>query len=234
MSRGFRQRLRERLNNQYERDRFVHAQLALLPVGALLLDAGCGSQRYRPACAHLTYRAQDFGGYTRDERPNLGSRKDESWQYEYGQLDYVGNIWRVEEEDASFDAVLCTEVFEHIPYPVETLKEFCRLLRPGGTLILTAPSNCLRHQDPYFFFSGFSDRWYEKFLPEMGFEIELLKPVGDYYSWMGVELARTAVTHSFLAKLLLGPAFAFYMLKKSTPLSVDTLCMGYHVVARRL
>ncbi|MBK9519334.1 MAG: class I SAM-dependent methyltransferase [Anaeromyxobacter sp.] len=230
---SLRQRLRERLNNQYERDRFVHAQLAQLPAGTLLLDAGCGSQRYRPACAHLTYRTQDFGAYSRDEKANLGSRKDDSWRYEYGKLDYVGNIWQVAENDATFDVILCTEVFEHIPHPVETLKEFGRLLKPGGTLILTAPSNCLRHQDPYFFFSGFSDRWYQKFLPENGFEIQLLEPVGDYYSWMGVELARTAVTHSLLTKLLLAPAFLFYMLKRKTQLSVDTLCMGYHVVARR-
>ena len=29
-------------------------------------------------------------------------------------LDYVGDIWEIEERDDSFDAILCTEVFEHI------------------------------------------------------------------------------------------------------------------------
>jgi SAM-dependent methyltransferase len=76
--------------------------------------------------------------------------------------------------------ILCTEVFEHIPYPIETLKEFSRLLKKDGKLLLTAPSNCLRHMDPYFFYSGFSDRWYEKFLNDNGFELESIEAVGDY------------------------------------------------------
>jgi len=71
--------------------------------------------------------------------------------YQYGQIDYIGDIWDIKELDNTFDEILCTEVFEHIPYPNETLKEFSRILKPGGILILTAPSNCLRHMDPYFF-----------------------------------------------------------------------------------
>jgi len=75
----------------------------------------------------------------------------------------------VGEKDGFFDAILCTEVFEHIPFPIETTKEFARLLKPGGKLILTAPANCLRHMDPYFFYSGFSDRFFEKILGDAGF-----------------------------------------------------------------
>ena len=179
---------------------------------------------------HLDYRAQDFGGYVRDDKPMIGAAAE--GDYPYGPLDYVGNIWAVDERDATFDAVLCTEVFEHIPYPAETLREFRRLLKPGGVLILTAPSNCLRHFDPFFFFSGFSDRWFERFLPEAGFTVESLEPVGDYYSWMAVELARTAATHSLAAKLAVLPGFLYYAAKGRTDVSVNSLCMGYHVVAR--
>lgn len=53
--------------------------------------------------------------------------------YNYGLLDYVGDIWDINEVDDSFDAILCKEVFEHIPYPNETLKEFARLLKSGGS-----------------------------------------------------------------------------------------------------
>lgn len=154
--------------------------------------------------------------------------------YQYGQLDYVGDIWSIDEKDETFDAILCTEVFEHIPYPIETIKEFSRLLKKEGKLILTAPSNCLRHMDPYFFYSGFTDRWYEKFLADYGFEIESLTPVGDYYSWLAVEMARTAATHSIFSKLLVAPAFLYFYNKKKTETSVDTLCMGYHVTAKKI
>jgi SAM-dependent methyltransferase len=224
--------LRRRLNNQHVRDEFVVAELKKLPQGALLLDAGCGSQRYRPHCAHLSYRAQDFGQYTVAERPMLGQKTEEE-TYPYGALDYVSDIWNIPEKDGTFDAILCTEVLEHLPYPIETIREFGRLLKPGGVLILTAPSNCLRHMDPIFFSSGFSDRWFERILPENNLQIRKIEPVGDYYSWMLVELARTAQAQSVVAKLLLAPAFLYYSFKQKSEASVNTLCMGYHVLASK-
>ncbi len=154
--------------------------------------------------------------------------------YKYGHIDYIGNIWDIKEADNTFDAILCTEVFEHIPYPIEAVKEFSRLLKSNGVLILTAPSNCLRHMDPYFFYTGFSDRWYETFLNQNGFQQIEITPVGDYYSWMSVEIARTALNNSFLAKLILGPAFLYYFNKNKSQESIDTLCMGYHVIAKKV
>jgi len=154
--------------------------------------------------------------------------------FQYGHLDYVGNIWEIKESDSTFDAILCTEVFEHIPFPIEAVQEFSRLIKDGGVLILTTPGACLRHMDPYFFYSGFSDRWFEKILQDNNFEIEELIPIGDYYSWLGVEIARTISSHGVIAKCLLMPAFLYYFSKKKTPTSVSTLCMGYHVKARKI
>lgn len=231
----FSKNLSKKLNNQYERDDFVIGELKKISAGKIVLDAGCGSQRYRQYCSHLAYKAQDFGQYTTDDKKMMGSDgvggKD---GYQYGTLDYVSDIWNIPESDETFDAILCTEVFEHIPYPAETIKEFSRLLKKNGKLILTAPSNCLRHMDPYFFYSGFSDRWYEKFLKDHGLQIETISAVGDYYSWLAAEMARTANTHSIFAKLALTPAFVYYCNKAKTQASVDTLCMGYHVVATKI
>lgn len=227
----FRDRLRRRLDNQYQREDFVREALAALAPGSSILDAGAGSQRYRPLCSHLVYRAQDFGGYSRDDKPMLGDESTDD--YAYGVLDYTGDIWSIEEVDAHFDAILCTEVLEHIPYPIQAVNELARLLKPGGTMILTVPSNCLRHMDPYFFTTGLSDRWIERILPEAGLRVDRVETVGDYYSWMSVEIARTARVHSFWAKALLAPAFAYFIRKQATPESTSTLCMGYHVVATR-
>lgn len=226
--------VRKRLNNLNERTEWVRTQLELLPAGSLILDAGCGNQQFRKYCQHLCYKAQDFGQYVVDDKKILGAESGglgAEGGYLYGELDYVGDIWNIDEEDNAFDAILCTEVFEHIPFPNETIAEFRRLLKPGGKLILTAPSNCLRHMDPYFYYSGFSDRWYEKILGKYNFSIKEITAVGDYYSWMSVEIVRTAKTHSILAKLVLFPAFLFYFNKKRTKVSIDTLCGGYHVVA---
>jgi len=224
-----------RLNNQFTRDDWIIDQLNKLQSGGRLLDAGCGSQRYRKYCSHLKYAAQDFGQYTTDQKQMIGTvGAGGVGGYEYGPIDYVGDIWAIDEKDGFFDVVMCTEVFEHIPYPIDTIREFSRLLKPGGKLVLTAPSNCLRHMDPYFFYTGFTDRWFEKVLSENGFVIDVLQPVGDYYSWLAVELARTARSASFLSKFLLAPAFIYYLLKKKTELSTNTMCMGYHCVATKV
>jgi SAM-dependent methyltransferase len=205
------------LNNEFERCDFIVSELKKIDTGRLILDAGCGSQPYRKYCTHLIYKAQDFGQYTIDLKKMISFDSiSAEIPFQYGALDYVGDIWDIKEQSNKFDVILCTEVFEHIPYPIETLKEFSRLLKKDGKLILTAPSNCLRHMDPYFYYSGFSDRWYEKFLCENGFKIESLNAVGDYYSWLMVEIARTATSHSIFAKLALISAFLFFYNKKKT------------------
>lgn len=226
----------EKINNFHERKKWVINELYKIPKNSVLLDAGCGNQQFRAYCGHLNYKGQDFGKYVTDKKKMIGQEDGGvggKYGYQYGQLDYVSDIWNIKEVDSTFDAILCTEVFEHIPHPIETIKEFSRLIKSGGTLILTAPNACLRHMDPYFFYTGFSDRWYEKFLPENGFEIEEIVPVGDYYSWLAVEMARTAMTHSILSKILLFPGFLYYFNKKKTKNSIDTLCMGYHIRARK-
>lgn len=204
-----------------------------LPNGSIVLDAGCGDQPYRNICSHLRYRSQDFGQYTNDLKETIhgGKGLHQGASYQYGHLDYTGNIWNIAEENDYFDAIICTEVFEHIPYPAETIQEFSRLLKHGGKLVITAPSNCLRHMDPYFFYSGFSDRWFEHFLAEFEFAIEEINPVGDYYRWIGVEIKRTMSNYSLLAKIFLFPTFLYFYNKKQSEASINTLCLGYHVVA---
>lgn len=42
--------------------------------------------------------------------------------------------------DGAFDAVVSTEVIEHLENPRAVFREFRRLLRPGGSLLLTTPN----------------------------------------------------------------------------------------------
>lgn len=51
-------------------------------------------------------------------------------------------------EDASFDAVLSTQVLEHVGDPRRYLAECFRVLRPGGRLLLSTHGIMVYHPDP--------------------------------------------------------------------------------------
>lgn len=221
-----------KLDNVHARRDFVRFELSKLRSGVRLLDAGAGSQRFRQFCEHLEYQSQDFAAYTKDEMPTLSRAGGSGGAsgYSYGETDYICDICDIPCPNEEFDAVLCTEVLEHLPYPWLAIKEISRIIKPGGKLILTVPSNCLRHMDPYFFFSGFSDHWIRRILSDNGFEVEFIEHVGGYYSWLFVEICRVMRFNLFAAPLLIISAI-YFLLKKDDKRSIATLCMGYHVVA---
>ena len=111
--------------------------------------------------------SQDFAQYD-GKGDGMGMHKG-GW--DQSNLDIISDITAIPEPDASFDAIMCVEVFEHLPEPIKAIQEFARLLKPGGLLILTAPFCSLTHLAPYHFYTGFNRYFYEKHLPANGFRI---------------------------------------------------------------
>lgn len=173
-------------HNAETRDAWVRAQLATLPAGGRLLDAGAGERRYQPDCARLRYVSQDFAQY--DGQGDGRGLQTGRWQA--ASVDLVCDIAAIPAPDASFDAVLCTEVLEHAPEPVAVLRELARLLRPGGVLLLTAPFAALTHFAPYFYHTGLSRYFYEHWLPRLGLTIEEVAANGNFFEYLGQELRR--------------------------------------------
>lgn len=48
---------------------------------------------------------------------------------------------RVDAPDGSFDVILSTEVIEHLENPRAVVREWWRLLKPGGRVVMTTPNN---------------------------------------------------------------------------------------------
>lgn len=135
-----------------------HASLA----HGVLLDVGCGIKPYE----------RTFAPYV---EKYLGLEYSPDSGYRGNKADLCGDAAFLPLADESVDTILCTEVMEHVPNPEKTIEEFARVLRPGGTVITTAPFVYPIH-DAYDFF-----RYSPDGLPAMmkrhGLEIEKVKPL---------------------------------------------------------
>lgn len=159
--------------NRKRRDDWVAMQASKIPVGSKVLDVGAGGCPHRKLFKDCDYFSQDFAQLSYHQIQN---------QDGYGKIDFVSDILDIPVPDESYDAILCTEVIEHIPYPIEAIKEFSRILRPGGTLLITAPLQSGLHQEPYHFYGGYTNYWYEKFLPENDFHDLKIEPNGSLHT----------------------------------------------------
>ncbi|MFI5932503.1 methyltransferase domain-containing protein [Actinoplanes sp. NPDC051494] len=94
--------------------------------GAVLLDAGCGGGLLAPHVAHLGYRhiGVDLG------RPGLAESARR------GVTAVNGDVTALPFADGSADVVAAGEILEHVRDLPGTVAELCRVLRPGGLLVL--------------------------------------------------------------------------------------------------
>ena len=225
--------------NESARVAWLEKALKKIPPGSRILDAGAGEQQFKRLCSHLEYVAQDFGQYD-GAGDGKGLHKG-SW--DRSNLNIVCDITQIPEPDGSFDAIMCIEVFEHLPDPIAAIQEFARLLRPGGGLVLTAPFSSLTHQAPYHFYSGFSRYFYRTHLKGNGFEILDFESNGNFFEYLAQEIrripsvARRYVTDCPGCFERYAMRFVLNMLERFSQRDVrsdELLCFGYHVLARKL
>lgn len=166
-------------------------------LGGKVLDVGCGSQQYRQ---FLNYR-QYFGiEWSVDKRPPV-----------------VADVTQIPFCDGAFDSALCTEVLEHLPEPGRCLDEIHRVVRPGGSVFVTAPMTVHTHSEPHDFYR-YTEYGLRYLLEKHGFEIVTLRRLGGVVSVMashGINLGCEAVSERLdrsalrrLRRLLLLPLSA--------------------------
>ena len=115
-----------------------------VPSGALVLDAGAGFGRHAFELARRGYRtvaidrAADEMVATRATLAAMAESGEAEDKHIVGVL--RGDATALPFPDDCFDAVITSEVLEHIPDDTGALAELRRVLRPGGVLAITVPS----------------------------------------------------------------------------------------------
>jgi ubiquinone/menaquinone biosynthesis C-methylase UbiE len=225
--------------NSLARDTWLESVLKKIPNNAKILDAGAGELANKKYCTHLNYVSQDFCQYE-----GVGDNKGlQTGGWDTRQIDIVSDVSHIPETDASFDVILCSEVFEHLPKHVLALSEFQRLLKEDGVLILTAPFCSLTHFAPYHFNTGFNRYFYEHHLNSLSFVVTEISTNGNYFEYMGQELRRTpSIADKYTSNKIsrVQHVIIRMMLKIRERLSRqdkgsdELLCFGYHVIAKKL
>lgn len=114
---------------------FLKEESAILSNGSKVLDASAGARPYAFLFQHQQYESCDVpGGFYRC-----------SHDFEC----YLDNIPR---PDHFYDAIVLTQVLEHVPNPELVLWELGRITKQGGKLLISVPLNGPLHGEPWHFF----------------------------------------------------------------------------------
>jgi SAM-dependent methyltransferase len=158
---------RERLDQRSDSHEAVTVYLEkYLRPEMVLYDVGCGTKPFKD---FLKDRVQK----------HIGIDIDDGF-YAPEHIDLVGSADNLPVDAASGDAVLSSQVLEHLQDPVASIREAHRALKPGGYFFLSCPFLYPVHGIPYDFTRL---TWYslEKILAETGFKILEKKSIGGFW-----------------------------------------------------
>jgi SAM-dependent methyltransferase len=145
---------------------FIQNAASLLRAEAEVLDVGAGEAPYKELFAHTNYRTLDW---------------EHSVHEAASDSDFVGAADSIPVADETFDAVLLTQVLEHVREPSVVLRELHRILKREGWLFLTAPLVWELHELPYDFYR-YTENGLRYLVEEAGFVNVEIAPRGNGFT----------------------------------------------------
>lgn len=107
--------------------------------GGRVLDVGCGTGRVAVALARRGFEvdALDVEPQVVEQAKDLAARSGADVRF------FVADFQHADPQfpDESYNAVVCSEVLEHVEPWRDVLVNIARVLKPGGLLILTTPND---------------------------------------------------------------------------------------------
>jgi SAM-dependent methyltransferase len=139
-------------------------------MGGAMLDIGAGEfNRYERHFKRTSYVKMDVHA-----GPNV---------------DVVGSIEKMPFEAESFDSVVCTQVFEHIPHPQKGAEEVFRVLKKGGYFLMTVPQMNELHEEPHDYFR-YTNFGLKTLFEDVGFTLVSVEARGGYFTTMSQMVCR--------------------------------------------
>jgi SAM-dependent methyltransferase len=193
-----------------------------------VLDAGSGNGYF----SWLAYKSGARVVAVNFEKTQL--EKAREFLLDYKKADPVRlrfehcNLYDLRKEIRKFDEIICFEVLEHLRRDREVVKEFYRILRPGGLLHVCCPYRLHpRHQAEVLdrnetgghVRSGYTEEDYRALLEPVGFRIQDVVGIGTpgvYHADRILRLIRTKVG-DLLALPILPFTLPFVRLAKFNP-----------------
>ena len=140
-------------------ERFIKQAALQLSEEDILLDAGAGPSPYKHYFK-CKYEATEI--------------------YHASNINFMCSLDRIPKKDNTYDAILNTEVLEHVSDPTKVVNEMYRVLKKDGKLFLTVPQTYCLHQEPYNYYY-FTKYVIHNLLTEVGFKNIKIKPRGGYF-----------------------------------------------------
>ncbi len=132
-----------------------------------VLDAGAGRLTYTPRLAKVAREVLSLDRYRVK-----------------GGLDILSDLSDLPLADGSFDSIFCSQVLEHVPEPRQVLQEFARILKPGGSLLLSVPHLAYLHNEPHDYYR-YTEYGLGHILAGASFEIQVMHWSGGVLSFLG-------------------------------------------------
>lgn len=160
----------------------------------VVYDIGCGDKPFKL-----------------DVKEHVGVDYGDSF-YDTSHLDIISDAYNVPVDDAVADAVISSQVLEHLERPEDAIKETNRLLKKDGLFLISVPFLAPIHAAPCDF-TRMTEFQLKRYLNDNGFEILELKRVGGLWYLMGVFLGLyfQPMDRGFLKKYKISTVFLWFI-----------------------